>query len=83
MTTSYHQLTGLWAKSTKRGQVLSVRLTASVRRQIETALEQAEGHDAEIVVMPASSTHPKGPSHTLLVSLSIGAPTAAPEERER
>ena len=46
---TYSNLTGLWAKDTKRGQVLSAKLTDATRQKITAALDGAPD-GAQLVV---------------------------------
>jgi hypothetical protein len=75
MAHSYLELSGLWKKSTRRGEVLSARLTAPIRQRILSALLDTDQMIVELVVMPASNTPTaKSPSHKLLLALEVPTP---------
>lgn len=74
MAASYLELSGLWSKSTARGEVLTARLTPAVRQQILSALTASDGLAADLVVMPSKYRMGKLPTHTLLVSIDRPAP---------
>ena len=85
MAHSYVELSGLWKKDTKRGEVLSARLTPAVRQKIATALLDTEGLTVELVVFPTNhASTPKSPTHKLLFGIESAqeAPRHAEDQTE-
>jgi len=82
VASTYIEISGLWAKSTRVGEVWSAELNPAIVQKIRSGLEAAHGAKASLVVFPAKAGgNPKGPTHRLVIAIDGGVkvPEAVPE----
>ena len=82
MASTYIEVSGLWAKATRVGEVWSAELNPAIVQKIRAGLEAAHGAKASLVVFPAKpGGNPKGPTYRLVIAIDGGVkvPEAAPE----
>ena len=82
MASTYIEVSGLWAKSTRVGEVWSAELNPAIVQKIRSGLEAAHGAKASLVVFPAKAGgNQKGPTHRLVIAIDGGVkvPEAVPE----
>jgi hypothetical protein len=78
---TYTNITGLWEKDTKRGKVLSAKLSPASRQKLLDALADPDKLLEAVVFVNDRRDKDSSPSHNLVL-VEQGAPRTAQEPRE-